>query len=108
MSRIARCPKCKCPLVGIDKTPTQLKREADAAAAAERRHRREIEAEVRKWYAADFKIVYDAVMRTKLRQVKNPQSKPLFESILKTHADRLEELEREIADKVALRLKKGR
>lgn len=108
MPRIARCPKCKFPLIGIDKTPSQLKREAEAAAAAERRHIREVTAEVRKWYAADFKIVYDAVMRTKLRQVKNPQSESLFQSILKTHANRLEELEQEITDKVALRLKKER
>lgn len=107
MSRIARCPHCKKQLIGVDKTPSQLKVEAAKNAAAKRRYEREVETDVRRWYAADFKIVYEAVHRTKMNQ-SNPDkavSKVLFESILQAHRNKLNTLEEEITLEVGRRLK---
>lgn len=107
MARIARCPHCRKPITS-GPTPSQAKREAEAAAAAERRHKREVEQEVRRWYAADFKIIFQAVERTKMNQA-NPSravSKPLYESVLAAHRKRLDALENQIQTEVAERLKR--
>lgn len=101
MSNVAKCPHCKKPLE-YGPTPSQLKREADVAAAAARRNKREQENELRKWYAADFKLVFEAVTRTKLNQAKPGYSvsNVLFQAILNTHAARLQLIEKEIQDKL--------
>jgi hypothetical protein len=108
MARIAKCPHCKKPIAGGPDSPSALKRKAEAEAAAERRHRREIESEVRRWYSADFKIIYDAVARTKIGHARHPEkmSNTLYNSILSNHAASIAKLEAEIEAKVLSRLKK--
>lgn len=102
MSRIAKCPHCKKPLDG-PLTPSQIKRQAEVEAAAMRRAQREREAEARRWYAADFKIIYDRVNHIKMSQAKPGEavSPLLFQSILNFQAAELNKLEKEIKEKAA-------
>jgi hypothetical protein len=100
MPKIPRCPHCRKPIAGLEMTPSQAKVVAAAEAAAERRQYREAEKDLRKWYAADFQLIFDAVTYAKLAQAKSEKrvSPILFDAILDTHKSRLIELEDQIKE----------
>lgn len=104
--RIPKCPHCRKPILNLELTPSQVKVQQAQEDAAKRRLKRQLQTELLQWYAADYRIVYEAVAVVKMDQSKPGKSVSaiLFNTILNTYKIKLKVLDSQIDKEIETKL----